>query len=174
MAIYKFEGKVPKINPSAYVHENAQVIGDVVIGDHCYVGAGAIIRGDNCSVRIGDRVAVEEGCIIHAPDGETCSIGSDILLGHGALVHCAQIGSWVRLGIGAIIGIWAVIEDWVVIAEGTVVPNKKTMVSGQVYVGNPAKAIRPLSEEERKATPYGIQIYADLCDRYRTGLERLD
>ena len=174
MALYKFEGKVPQIHPRAFIHESAQIIGDVVIGERCFVGAGAIVRGDYGRIRIGDHVAVEEGCIIHAPIDETCDIGSNILLGHGTLIHCARIGSNVRLGIGATLALWSVIEDWVIIADGAVVPTRKTMESGWVYMGNPAKRARPLTEDERNLTLRGTSLYADLCDRYHAGLERID
>lgn len=173
MTLYRFEGKSPRIHPKAHVHESAQVIGDVMIGERCFVGAGAILRGDYGSINIGDRLAVEEGCIIHAPPGETCAIASDIILGHGSIVHCARIGSNVRLGIGAAAGLWAVIEDWVVIADGAVVPSQKTMTSGKIYMGNPARAIRSLSEEDREWTSWATKLYADLCDRYHAGLKRL-
>ncbi|MDD5094360.1 MAG: gamma carbonic anhydrase family protein [Dehalococcoidia bacterium] len=173
MSIYSFEGKKPNINPKAHIHESAQIIGDVVIGANCFVGAGAILRGDYGSIQIGDRVAVEEGCIIHAPPGETCTIDSDVILGHGAVVHCSEIASHVRLGIGAIVSIHSKVETWVVIGDGAVVAFNKTLSSGKVYVGNPAKPVRALNDDDRKMTHLAMQLYADLCDRYHAGLKRL-
>ncbi|MFA4836713.1 MAG: gamma carbonic anhydrase family protein [Dehalococcoidia bacterium] len=173
MSTYSFEGKTPVIHSGAYVHESAQVIGDVVIGDHCFVGAGAILRGDYGSIRIGDMTCVEEGCIIHAPPGETCRIGSNCMLGHGALIHCDEIGSYVRMGMGAIVSWHALIEDWVVIGDGAIVPPNQRLTSGHVYVGNPAHVVRALSEEDKRITPLGVKLYADLCDRYRAGLKRI-
>jgi len=173
MAIYAFEGREPVIHHSAYMHESAQVIGDVVLGEECFVGAGSIIRGDYSSIRLGDRVAVEEGCIIHAPPGETGSIGSDVTLGHGAIIHGSQIGDNVRIGMGAITGFHSVIEDWVILGDGAVLPPKKTLSGGMVYMGNPAKEVRLLSDDERVASGFVVRLYADLAGRYHRGLRRL-
>jgi len=173
MPLYSFEGKEPVIHPGAYVHESAQVIGDVSLGAECYVGAGAIIRGDYGRIRIGDRTAVEEGCIIHAPPAETGTIGSGVILGHGAIIHGSEIGSHARLGMGAITGFHSVIEEWVIIGDGALVPPKSRIASGGVYMGNPAREVRKLTDEEREATEYIVKIYADLCSRYREGQQRL-
>ena len=173
MSIYAFEGKRPTIAPTAFIHESAQIIGDVVIGENCFVGAGAIIRADYGIIRIGDRVAVEEGCHIHVAPGETCHIRSEVILGHGAIVHCSEIQSNARLGMGAIVSLGSVVEEWAVIGDGAVVPPNQKVTSGRVFVGNPAKDIRGLSSQEKEDTAWAIKLYADLCDRYRASLERL-
>ena len=91
MPIYAFEGRQPVIAESAYVSPSAQVIGDVRIGARCYVGHGAILRGDYGSIVIGDETAVEEGVIVHARPEDLTTIGRRVTLGHGAMVHNASI-----------------------------------------------------------------------------------
>lgn len=173
MSIYAFEGERPIIAPTAFTHESAQIIGNVVIGENCFVGAGAIIGADYGTIRIGDRVAVEEGCHIHVAPGETCHICSDVILGHGAIVHCAEIQSNVRLGMGAIVSLGSVVEEWAVIGDGAVVPPNQKVTSGRVFLGNPAKDVRGVSSQEKEGTTWGIKLYADLCDRYRASLDHL-
>ena len=173
MAIYGFEGKTPAIHPKAYVHPSAQVIGDVVLGEECFVGAGAIIRGDYGQIRVGDRTAVEEGCIIHAPPAETCSIGSEVTLGHGALIHGTEIGDHARIAMGVIVSFHSVVEAWVVIGDGAVVPPNSRVASGGIYMGNPAREVRKLTDRDRETSHFVVDLYANLCDRYRRGQQLL-
>ena len=91
MAVYSFEGRYPDIAATAYVSPTAQVIGAVTIGASCYIGHGAILRGDYGSIDIGDETAVEEGVIIHARPGDWTRVGRRVTLGHGAMVHNASI-----------------------------------------------------------------------------------
>ena len=170
---YSFEGKVPQIDEKAYVHPDAVVIGDVIIGAECFVGAGAIIRGDYGSIRIGPRSAVEEGCVIHAPPDETCEIGSDVTLGHGAIIHCAKIGDFAEIDIGAILGFHAIIEEYAVIGAGAVVPQERTIPRGKVAVGNPAKVIKDSPEENKDIYRWIKAVYVELCSRYKKGVEKL-
>jgi phenylacetic acid degradation protein len=173
VAIYSFEGKEPVIDPGAYVHESAQIIGDVVIGESCYVGAGAIVRGDYGSIRIGNRTAIEDGCIIHAPPGETCNIGAEVILGHGAIIHSSVIENHARIAIGAIISVHAVVEEWAVIGDGALVPPNHRVASGKVFLGNPVKVVRAVSDQDKANTRMVVKTYTDLCDRYRAGHRRL-
>mgnify|MGYP001825072968 CR=1 FL=1 len=91
MAIYEFEGRTPRISPTAYVAPSAQVIGDVVIGEECYVGHGAILRGDYGTIEVGDGTAVEEGVIVHARPEDKTVFGKRVTLGHGAMIHNAVV-----------------------------------------------------------------------------------
>lgn len=173
MSGYAFEGKTPQIDEQAYVHPDAVIIGDVIIGAECYVGAGAIIRGDYGSIRIGPRSAMEEGCVIHAPPDEACEIGSDVTLGHGAIVHCARIGDFAEIDIGAILGFHAVIEDHAVVGAGAVVPQDRIIPAGKVAVGNPAKVTKDSPPENQAIYQWIKQIYVELCSRYKQGGKKL-
>ena len=98
MTLYSFEGRVPQVAPSAYVAPSAQVIGRVVVGEDCYVGHGAILRGDYGTILVGDGTAVEDGVIVHARPDDTTRFGKRVTLGHGAMIHNATVHD------GAVIG----------------------------------------------------------------------
>lgn len=173
MALYSFEDKVPRIGKSAFVHESAQIIGDVIISGECYVGAGAIIRGDYGAIIIGPRTAVEEGCIIHAPPLSACEIGSDVTIGHGAMIHGSKIGDSATIGMGAIVSIGAIIGEWSIVGEGCVVPIKQVIPAGKIVVGVPAREVGNITDEHKKMWDLGKQIYVDLVERYKKGLSKL-
>jgi len=173
MAIYSFEGKVPKIDQTAFVHETANITGDVVISRECYIGAGAIIRGDYGSIRVGPGTAIEEGCIIHCPPGEICEIGKSVIFGHGAIVHSSKIEDFAVVGMGAVVSIHAVVGEWTILGEGAVVVENQKVPSRKVLVGNPAKVIGEVTEEHMEKWAYGKKMYVELCSRYRQGLKRL-
>ncbi len=173
MPIYSFEGKAPRIGKTAYVHESAQIIGDVDISGECYIGPGAIIRGDYGAVIVGPRTAVEEGCLIHAAPLSACEIGSDVTLGHGAIVHCARIGDFATIGMGAILSIGSTIGEWSIVGEGSIVPIKRNIPPRKIALGSPVKITGDVTEDHQKMWELGKQIYVDLCYRYKEGLKRL-
>ena len=103
--LYRFNGKQPSVGKDTYVSDLARVIGDVVIGANCYIGYGAILRGDYGRIEIGDGTAIEEGVIIHAPPDDTNQIGRRVTIGHGAVIHSKQIGNEAVIGMGAVLSI---------------------------------------------------------------------
>lgn len=164
--LYKFDGKQPVVGKGSYVSEIARVIGDVVIGENCYIGHGAILRGDYGRIEIGDGTAVEEGVIIHAPPEDVNRIGKKVTIGHGAVVHGKYIGDQAVIGMGAVISIWAEIGGWSIVAEGSVVKLRQVIPSKVVAAGNPAKIVRELSEKDREFWNWGKQLYIDLAQKY--------
>jgi carbonic anhydrase/acetyltransferase-like protein (isoleucine patch superfamily) len=172
---YRFDGKEPVIGAGTYVSETAIVIGDVRIGDHCYIGHGAILRGDYGTIEIGNRTAVEEGVIVHAPPGETCAIGDGVVVGHGAIVHAKAIGDSSGIGMGAILSIRSEIGRGSVVAEGAVVKQGQTIPEGEVVAGNPARKIKDMSQKDIDFWSYSRQIYVDLAAKYcMIGMEKID
>ncbi|MFV1884800.1 MAG: gamma carbonic anhydrase family protein [Balneola sp.] len=147
--IKEFLGKSPNIHPSAYVVESADIIGDVTMGEESSAWFNVTIRGDVNKIIIGDRSNVQDNVCIHVMNqtGPTI-IGNEVTIGHGAVVHGCTIKSRVLIGINATILDKAVIESDVIIAAGTLVPPNKTLESGYLYMGSPAKAVRKLLEEE--------------------------
>lgn len=164
--LYHFDGKQPTVGTCSYVSDIAHVIGDVSIGRNCYIGHGAILRGDYGKIIIGDGTAVEEGTVMHAPPDETCVIGNRVTIGHGAVVHGKVIGDHAVIGMGAIISIWADIGEWSIIAEGSVVKLKQTIPAHVVAAGNPAKIIRQVKDSDEKFWNWGKQLYIDLAKKY--------
>jgi carbonic anhydrase/acetyltransferase-like protein (isoleucine patch superfamily) len=109
MAIYEFEGCVPSIASNAYVDEDAKVIGDVRIGEQCFIGPGARISGDYGTIIIGNTTNIQENCALHARINETCSVGNHVHIGHGALIHnCTVLGMISNRITGEVLGVtWA-------------------------------------------------------------------
>ena len=101
--LYAFDGREPEIGKDAYVSDQATVIGNVKIGDECYVGPGAVLRGDYGRIVIGSGTAVEESVVVHAPPKKACHIGKKVTLGHGAIIHARSIGDLVVVGMGAVV-----------------------------------------------------------------------
>ena len=167
MPIYKFEDKFPKIAKTSYVHPQAVIIGDVEIGQGCFIGAGAVLRGDFGEIRIGRGTSIQENCVIHAGGKETVSVGSNVIIAHGAILHDVTIKSYVLVGMGSILMTGAFCEDHVMIAAGSVVKENFHIPSNVVVAGNPARIIKPLSDDQRKRIHEGVKTYQDLVKRYK-------
>lgn len=164
--LYKFDGRQPTVGKETYVSDLARVIGDVVIGAHCYIGHGAILRGDYGRIEIGDGTAVEEGVIVHAPPRETNRIGGRVTIGHGAVVHGRHIGDRAVIGMGSILSIWSEIGESTIIAEGSVVKSRQKIPSKVVAAGNPARIVREITAKDEKFWNWGKQLYIDLAKKY--------
>ena len=134
MAVYEFEGKRPKLGQDCYIYEEATIIGDVTLGDNCYVGAGAVIRGDYGSVKIGSRTAVEENCIVHARPDDVCTVGNDVTVGHGAILHNCTLDDWCVIGMGAIVSDWARVGRWERLCRTWPGSGKPTSQAGDLRV----------------------------------------
>jgi phenylacetic acid degradation protein len=164
--LYRFNGKQPTAGKDTYISELANVIGDVVIGNHCYIGHGAILRGDYGRIEIGDGTAVEEGVIIHAPPGFTNRIGAKVTIGHGAILHGQSIGDRVVIGMGAVLSIVSEIGEGAIVAEGGIVTAKQIVPAMVVVAGNPAKIIRDVTAKDEELWGFAKQLYIDLAKQY--------
>jgi len=164
--LYEFRGLRPVIGENTYVSETAVIIGDVEIGDNCYIGHGSILRGDYGKIVIGDGTAVEEGVIIHSPPGETNNIGQKVTLGHGAILHGKMIGDYAVVGMGAVLSILSEVGEWSIIAEGAVVRMRQIVPGKQIFAGNPAVYIRNLEQRDVEMWDFGKQLYIDLAKEY--------
>ncbi len=173
--LYSFRNRKPRIGKETYVSEHALLIGDVRIGDNCYIGHGAILRGDYGSIEIDSGTAVEEGVVIHAPVDGTCRVGKKVTIGHGAIIHASSIRDFAMIGMGAVVSIYAEVGEQTVIAEGSVVKMRQTIPSGVVAGGNPAKVLRKITGEEKQVWDYPKQLYIDLANEYiQDGMQRVD
>ncbi len=155
------------VAPTAFIAENATVLGDVVIGDRSSVWFGTVIRGDTESVRIGDRSNVQDLSVLHADPGYPCEIGDDVTIGHAAVVHGATVEDGALIGIravilnGAKIGKGALVGAGAVVTEGTVIP------AGHLAVGIPAKVIRELTPEQKARLKRTANHYANATEPYK-------
>ncbi len=164
--LYKFDNQEPVIGVNTYVSETAIVVGDVRIGDECYIGHGSILRGDYGTIEINSGTAVEEGAIMHAPPNETCRLGQKVTIGHGAIVHSKEIEDKAVIGMGAVISIWVTIGKMSIVGEGTVVPIGKKFPESVVIAGNPAKIVREVRQKDIDNFQWVKQLYIDLSKKY--------
>ena len=172
--LYKFDGKKPVIGKDSYVSELAILIGDVIIGNNCYIGHGTILRGDYGKIIIGDGTAVEEGAVLHAPPNETNQIGKKVTIGHNATIHGKYIGDMAVIGMGSVVSIRSEIGEWAIIGEGSVVKLRQIIPPKVVVVGNPPQIVREISLKDKKLWTMGKQLYIDLAKKYlEKGMELL-
>jgi carbonic anhydrase/acetyltransferase-like protein (isoleucine patch superfamily) len=172
MALYEFEGKRPQIGKNSYVADTADVIGDVIIGEGCFIGVGARVRGDYGSIRIGDQTSVQENVVIHARDGDKTVIGSRVQLGHGCILHNCTVKDQAVIGIGAILTDFSVVGEWSIIGEGALVRGE--VPDGMIAVGIPARVIGQVTEKHKEEWQYYKEKYAELAGvRYPRGLKRI-
>ncbi len=164
--LYGFDGKQPSIEINTYVSETAILVGDVRIGSYCYIGHGAVLRGDYGTIEIGDETTIEEGVIVHAPPGEYCSIRNRVVIGHGAIVHARIIGEKAGVGMGAILSVRSEIGEESVIAEGAIVKQGQHIEPRIMAAGNPARKIRDISSNDREFWAYSRRLYVDLAKKY--------
>jgi carbonic anhydrase/acetyltransferase-like protein (isoleucine patch superfamily) len=150
MALIKtVRGMSPKWGKNCFLAENATVVGDVVMGDDCSVWFQAVVRGDVNSIRIGNKVNIQDGAILHCTYERTkVDIGNNVSIGHRALVHGCQIGDNVLVGMGAIIMDNAVVAPNVLIAAGAVVLENARLESFGIYAGVPAKRVKELTPQQ--------------------------
>jgi carbonic anhydrase/acetyltransferase-like protein (isoleucine patch superfamily) len=164
--LYRFNGKQPVVGEQTYISELAHVIGDVIIGDECYIGHGAILRGDYGGIEIGDGTAIEEGVIVHAFPDDISRIGSRVTIGHGAIAHAKLIGDRVVIGMGAILSVGSEIGEGTIVAEGCVVIRGQSIPPNVVAAGNPAAIVRDISARDEKFWTWGKKVYVDLAKQY--------
>ena len=172
-AIREYQGQTPSFGKGVFVDPAAVVIGDVVVGDDSSIWPCAVIRGDMHQIRIGKRVSVQDGSVLHIThageitgDGWPLIIGDDVTIGHSVNLHGCTIGNRVLVGIGSIVLDGAVVEDEVVIGAGSLVPPGKTLESGFMYMGSPCKQIRPLKDSEKSYFTYSSENYVKLKDTF--------
>jgi carbonic anhydrase/acetyltransferase-like protein (isoleucine patch superfamily) len=162
-----------------YVDETALLIGDVVVGENSSIWPCAVVRGDVSHIRIGARTNLQDHCVVHVshdsrfrPGGQPTDIGDDVTVGHRVTLHGCHIGDRCLIGMGSLLMDGSVVEDDVIVAAGSLVTENMRLHGGQVWMGRPARAVRPLTESEKEYLRYAAQHYVRLKDRYlRAGSE---
>lgn len=173
MSIRTFAGLEPKLADGVFVDPTALVLGDVEIGADSSIWPMAVVRGDVHSIRIGERTSIQDNSVLHAthagpfnPNGFPLQIGSECIVGHSVTLHGCTLADRVLVGMGAIVMDNANIESDVIIAAGSVVAPGKTLESGHLYRGSPAKQVRELSEREREFFSYSASNYVKLKNQH--------
>jgi phenylacetic acid degradation protein len=172
--IYEFEGFIPVIHESAYIHPNATVTGNVIIGRDVYVGPGAAIRGDWGGIVIEDGCNVQENCTVHMFPGVIVTLEESAHIGHGAIVHGARIGRNSLVGMNAVIMDNAVIGAECIIGALCFVPAEMQIPPRKVVVGNPAKIVKDVSDEMIAWKTEGTRLYQSLPQKMRETLRETE
>ena len=152
MALIKsVRGFTPKVGKDCFLADNATLIGDTVIGDECSIWFGAILRGDVNSIRIGNRVNIQDGSVLHTLyEKSTIEIGDDVSIGHNVTIHGATIHDGALVGMGSVILDHAVVGEGAIVAAGSVVLSKTVIKPGELLGGTPAKFIKMVDPEQSK------------------------
>lgn len=178
MNIRPYLGKLPELGPRAYVDPAATVIGDVVLAEDVSIWPMTVVRGDVNFVRIGARTNIQDGTIVHVSHdgphsrlgGFATVIGADCTIGHKAVIHACTIEDEVLIGMGAIVLDGAVVKKHAFVGAGSLVSPGKVVGEGELWLGNPARMVRKLSDEQIEGIRYSAQHYVRMKDRYLAGM----
>jgi len=172
-AIRPFRGILPRLGARVYVDPASTVIGDVELGDDVSIWPGAVARGDVHHIRIGARSNLQDGAVIHVthdgpytPGGFPTLIGEDVTIGHGAIIHACTIEDACLIGMHATVLDGAVVKKHAFVAAGALVPPGKVVGERELWVGNPAKMVRVLSDKQVEQLYYSAANYVRLKDEY--------
>jgi phenylacetic acid degradation protein/carnitine operon protein CaiE len=172
--IYRFKDWIPVVNESSFVHPQAAVTGNVIIGNNCYIGPGAALRGDWGGIILEDGCNVQENCTIHMFPGITVLLKEGAHIGHGAIIHGATIGR------NCLVGMNAVIMDQVVLGDGCIVGALSFIKSAEIFdarsliTGNPAKRIKEVSDEMLAWKTEGTRLYQQLPKQMLESFEAVE
>jgi carbonic anhydrase/acetyltransferase-like protein (isoleucine patch superfamily) len=172
-----YRGVVPKLGARVYVDPAATVIGDVELGDDVSVWPGAVLRGDVHRIRVGARSNVQDGAVLHVthdgpytPGGFPCLVGADVTIGHAAVVHACTIEDACLIGMHATVLDGSVVKRHGFVGAGAVVAPGKVVGEAELWLGNPARRVRTLSDREIEQLHYSAQHYVELKDDYLGGI----
>ena len=158
----------PSVDPSAFVHRSATLIGQVTVGAQSSIWPGVTLRGDDGTIVIGTQTSIQDGSVIHMTEGQsTVTVGDRVTVGHGVILHGCTVEDDCIIGMGAIVLDNAVVERGSIVGAGALVPMGKRVTAGTVVVGNPFKRIRDCSEQDRQWIEHSWREYVARCREYR-------
>jgi phenylacetic acid degradation protein len=173
MPAYSFAGVVPVVDPTAYVHPSAVLIGDVVVGPDCYVGPQASLRADYGRIVLGPGSNVQDACVVHTFPGRAAVIGEDGHVGHGAVLHGCTVGAGALIGVGAVLLDGARVGERAFVGAGSLVPAEMEVPAAHLALGSPARVVRELSDTELEWKAHGTRMYQELAALSREQLEEV-
>jgi carbonic anhydrase/acetyltransferase-like protein (isoleucine patch superfamily) len=173
MAVYKLGDDSPVIAATAYVAPNATVVGKVVLAENSTVWFGATLRGDNEVISVGPNSNVQDSAVLHTDPGFPLSIGSNVSIGHQAMMHGCSVGEGSLIGIQSVVLNGAVIGKGCLVGAGALITERKVFPDGCLIIGAPAKAVRELTAEERENLLKVAENYAQRGAYYRNHLQQL-
>jgi len=146
--ILSYKDIYPVTEPAVYIAPSADIIGDVTLGEDSSIWFNVTIRGDIASITIGERTNIQDNAVVHVQTGAPTTIGNDVTVGHGAIIHACTIGNHCLIGMGAVVLNHAVLPEYTMVAAGALVPQGKTYPPRSLLMGSPARAVRELTEDE--------------------------
>lgn len=167
--VHSFEGKAPKIHESAYLSWNAEIQGDVEVGEGSSIWYGAVLRGDIAAIRVGARTSVQDGVVIHVATDVPCVLGDEVTVGHGAILHACTVGDGCLIGMGAVVLDGAEIGAESIVGAAALVTQGKSFPPRSMILGSPAKAVRELRPDEVEGLHEHARRYAELARRTKEG-----
>lgn len=173
MALYELDGTAPQVAPSAWVADNAQVMGSVTLSEDSSVWFGVTIRGDTETITVGEGSNVQDGSVLHADVGFPLTIGRHVTVGHQVMLHGCTIGDESLIGIGAVVLNGAKIGKHCLVGAGALVTEGKEFPDGSMIIGSPARAIKTLTPEQIEGLRRSAEHYIDNARRYRQGLKKI-
>jgi len=159
----------PKVHPSAFVAPTAQIWGDVEIGAGASVWFGAVLRGDEGRIRIGENTNVQDHCVVHSDLGNPVLIGSGVTIGHAAVIRACRIGDGTMIGMNSTVLSGVNIGKHCVVGAHSLVPYGRSFDDGSLILGVPARTVRQATPEERKYSQIACRVYEDLAADYAAG-----
>jgi carbonic anhydrase/acetyltransferase-like protein (isoleucine patch superfamily) len=166
MMIRNFGEKKPKIDASAFISEDAYLVGDITIGENSSVWPGAVLRADRFRIQIGNNCSIQDNCVIHAGMADVV-IGDNVTVGHGSVVHCAKIGDNVLIGMNATLGFFTEIGDTCIIGAHTMVKDNFRVPPKSLVMGVSARIKRALNKEEIGRIASAAEFYAELSKDFK-------
>lgn len=164
--IKSFDNKKPKVDRSAFISENAYLVGDIRIGKNSSVWPGAVLRADRFRIQIGSNTSIQDNCVIHAGIADVI-IGDNVTVGHGSVIHCSRIGSNVLIGMHASLGMFAEIGDECIISAHSMVKDNFKIPRRSLVVGVPARIKRRVTKKEIERIIWGTNFYVDLSKDFK-------
>lgn len=172
--LYELNGIRPQVADDAWIADSAEVMGNIRLQAASSVWFTAVLRGDNELIDIGEGSNVQDGCVLHTDFGFPLTIGKDVTIGHKAILHGCTIEDGALIGMGAIVLNGAVIGENAVVGAGALVPEGKEIPAGSLAVGNPARVVRELTDEQKGKLKLSAVIYQKNRERFQATLKRID
>ncbi|TAK90047.1 MAG: gamma carbonic anhydrase family protein [Burkholderiaceae bacterium] len=173
MAVYQFENRIPAIDGSAFVADSASVIGSVTLAAGSSVWFGAVIRGDNEPITVGENSNVQEGTTLHTDPGFPCTIGNSVTIGHQAMLHGCTVGDGSLIGIQAVVLNGAVIGKNCLIGAGALVTEGKHIPDNSLVLGSPSKIVRQLGAEDFARMQRNAEVYVRKAQAFKKSLKKI-
>jgi len=173
MALYELDGMAPRVAASAWVADNAQVIGNVVLAEDSSVWFGVTLRGDTETITVGRGSNIQDGSVLHADVGFPMTVGENVTVGHQVMLHGCTIGDGSLIGIGAVVLNGAKIGKHCLVGAGSLVTEGKEFPEGSMILGSPARVTKTLTPEQIEGLRMSAKHYTDNAARYRKTLKKI-